>query len=178
MRPLRDGVIADYFVTQGMLEYFITKVAYRIPLRKPSVMISVPYGVTKVERRGVREAALVAVRPRSSSSPNRWPRPSAPGCPWARPPATWSSTSAAAPPRMLVVAMKGIVAAESVRVGGVHLDDAIISYVRKKYNLVIGEPTAEAIKIKIGAAEELDERLEDAACKGATRKPGCRAPSP
>ena len=60
MRPLRDGVIADYFVTQGMLEYFITKVAGRIPLRKPSVMISVPYGVTSVERRAVREAALAA----------------------------------------------------------------------------------------------------------------------
>ena len=60
MRPLRDGVIADYFVTQGMLEYFITKVAGRLPMRKPSVMISVPYGVTSVERRAVREAALAA----------------------------------------------------------------------------------------------------------------------
>jgi rod shape-determining protein MreB len=59
-RPLRDGVIADYFVTQGMLEYFITKVAGRWPMRKPSVMISVPYGVTSVERRAVREAALAA----------------------------------------------------------------------------------------------------------------------
>ena len=92
MRPLRDGVIADYFVTQGMLEYFITKVAGRIPLRKPSVMISVPYGVTSVERRAVREAALAA----GAREVNLIPEPLAASI---GRPATWSLTWGAVPLR-------------------------------------------------------------------------------
>jgi rod shape-determining protein MreB and related proteins len=160
MRPLRDGVIADYFVTQGMLEYFITKVAGRFPLRKPSVMISVPYGVTSVERRAVREAALAA----GAREVNLIPEPLAAaigaGLPVGTPIGNMVVDLGGGSTEAAVVAMNGIVAAESVRVGGVHLDEAIIGYVRKKYNLVIGEPTAEAIKIKIGAALELDDRLE------------------
>jgi rod shape-determining protein MreB and related proteins len=160
MRPLRDGVIADYFVTQGMLEYFITKVSGRFPLRKPSVMISVPYGVTSVERRAVREAALAA----GAREVNLIPEPLAAaigaGLPVGTPIGNMVVDLGGGSTEAAVVAMNGIVAAESVRVGGVHLDEAIIGYVRKKYNLVIGEPTAEAIKIKIGAALELDDRLE------------------
>jgi len=160
MRPLRDGVIADYFVTQGMLEYFITKVAGRFPMRKPSVMISVPYGVTSVERRAVREAALAA----GAREVNLIPEPLAAaigaGLPVGTPTGNMVVDLGGGSTEAAVVAMNGIVCAESVRVGGVHLDEAIISYIRKKYNLVVGEPTAEAIKIKIGAAVELDERLE------------------
>ncbi len=160
MRPLRDGVIADYFVTQGMLEYFITKVAGRVPFRRPSVMISVPYGVTSVERRAVREAALAA----GAREVNLIPEPLAAaigaGLPVGTPTGNMVVDMGGGSTEAAVVSMNGIVAAESVRVAGVHLDEAIISYVRKKYNLVIGEPTAEAIKIKIGAAVELDERLE------------------
>jgi rod shape-determining protein MreB len=160
MRPLRDGVIADYFVTQGMLEYFITKVAGRMPFRRPSVMISVPYGVTSVERRAVREAALAA----GAREVNLIPEPLAAaigaGLPVGTPTGNMVVDMGGGSTEAAVVAMNGIVAAESVRVAGVHLDEAIISYVRKKYNLVIGEPTAEAIKIKIGAAVELDERLD------------------
>ncbi len=160
MRPLREGVIADYFVTQGMLEYFITKVAGRMPLRKPAVMISVPYGVTSVERRAVREAATSAGAREVSLIPEPLAAAIGAGLPVGTPTGNMVVDMGGGSTEAAVVAMNGIVAAESVRVAGVHLDEAIISYIRKKYNLVVGEPTAEAIKIKIGSAVELDEPLE------------------
>jgi rod shape-determining protein MreB and related proteins len=160
MRPLREGVIADYFVTQGMLEYFIGKVTGRFHLRKPVVMISVPYGVTSVERRAVKEAALAA----GSREVHLIPEPLAAaigaGLPVGTPIGNMIVDLGGGSTEAAVVSMNGIVCAESVRVGGVHLDEAIIGYIRKKYNLVIGEPTAEALKIKIGSAIELDDDLE------------------
>lgn len=160
MRPLRDGVIADYFVTEAMLRYFIDKVAGRIRFRKPTVMISVPYGVTSVERRAVREAGLAA----GSREVHLIPEPLAAaigaGLPVGTPSGNLVIDLGGGSTEAAVVAMNGIVCAESVRVAGIHLDEAIISYVRKKFNLIIGEPTAEEIKIKIGAARELKERLE------------------
>jgi rod shape-determining protein MreB len=160
MRPLRDGVIADYFVTQGMLEYFINKVAGRFRLRRPTVMISVPYGVTSVERRAVKEAALAAGAREVHIIPEPLAAAIGAGLPIGTPTGNMVVDLGGGSTEAAVVAMNGIVCAESVRVGGVHLDEAIISYVRKKYNLVIGEPTAEAAKIKIGAAAELDSPLK------------------
>lgn len=160
MRPLRDGVIADYFVTQGMLEYFIAKVAGRLRLRRPVVMISVPYGVTSVERRAVKEAALAAGAREVHLIPEPLAAAIGAGLPIGTPTGNMVVDLGGGSTEAAVVAMNGIVCAESVRVGGVHFDEAIISYIRKKYNLVIGEPTAEAIKIKIGSAMELDEELE------------------
>jgi rod shape-determining protein MreB and related proteins len=160
MRPLRDGVIADYFVTQGMLEYFITKVAGRMRLRRPLVMISVPYGVTSVERRAVKEAALAAGAREVRLIPEPLAAAIGAGLPIGTPTGNMVVDLGGGSTEAAVIAVNGIVCAESVRVGGVHFDEAIISYIRKKYNLVIGEPTAEAIKVKIGAAMELDEQLE------------------
>jgi len=159
MRPLRDGVIADYFVTQGMLEYFISKAAGRFSLRKPILMITVPYGVTSVERRAVREAALAAGAREVHLIPEPLSAAIGAGLPIGTPTGNMVVDLGGGSTEAAVVSMNGIVCAESVRVGGVHLDEAIISYIRKKYNLVIGEPTAEAIKIKIGAAMELDDPL-------------------
>lgn len=160
MRPLRDGVIADYFVTEAMLRYFIEKVAGRFHLRRPIVMISVPYGVTSVERRAVKEAALAA----GSREVHLIPEPLAAaigaGLPVGTPTGNMVVDLGGGSTEAAVVSMNGIVCAESVRVGGVHLDEAIISYIRKKYNLVVGEPTAEEIKVKIGSAVELDDKLE------------------
>lgn len=160
MRPLRDGVIADYFVTRGMLEYFIGKVIGRFHLRKPVVAISVPYGVTSVERRAVREAALAA----GSREVHLIPEPLAAaigaGLPIGTPTGNMVVDLGGGSTEAAVVSMNGIVCAESVRVGGVHLDEALIAYIRKKYNLVIGEPTAESIKIKVGAAIEMEQVLE------------------
>ena len=159
MRPLRDGVIADYFVTQGMLEYFIGRVAGRLRIRKPIVMVTVPYGVTSVERRAVREAALAAGAREVHLIPEPLAAAIGAGLPIGTPTGNMVVDLGGGSTEAAVVAMNGIVSAESVRVGGVHLDEAIISYIRKKYNLVIGEPTAEAIKIKIGSATELDEPM-------------------
>lgn len=160
MRPLRDGVIADYFVTQGMLEYFISKVTGRLRLRKPVVMISVPYGVTSVERRAVREAALAAGAREVHLIPEPLAAAIGAGLPIGTPTGNMVVDLGGGSTEAAVVSMNGIVCAESVRVGGVHLDEAIIAYIRRKYNLVVGEPTAEAIKIKIGAALDLDNPLE------------------
>ena len=160
MRPLRDGVIADYFVTQGMLEYFISKVTGRLRLRKPVVMISVPYGVTSVERRAVREAALAAGAREVRLIPEPLAAAIGAGLPIGTPTGNMVVDLGGGSTEAAVVSMNGIVCAESVRVGGVHLDEAIIAYIRRKYNLVVGEPTAEAIKIKIGSAIDLDEQLE------------------
>jgi len=160
MRPLRDGVIADYFVTQGMLEYFISKVTGRFRLRKPIVMISVPYGVTSVERRAVREAALAAGAREVHLIPEPLAAAIGAGLPIGTPTGNMIVDLGGGSTEAAVVSMNGIVCAESVRVGGVHLDEAIIAYIRRKYNLVIGEPTAEALKIKIGAAIELEDPLE------------------
>lgn len=160
MRPLRDGVIADYFVTQGMLEYFIGKVTGRFHLRRPVVMISVPYGVTSVERRAVREAALAAGAREVHLIPEPLAAAIGAGLPVGTPTGNMVVDMGGGSTEAAVVSMNGIVCAESVRVGGVRLDEAIIAYIRKKYNLVVGEPTAEPIKIKIGAAVPLDERLD------------------
>jgi rod shape-determining protein MreB len=160
MRPLKDGVIADYFVTEAMLRYFIEKVAGRFHLRRPVVMISVPYGVTSVERRAVKEAALAAGARQVHLIPEPLAAAIGAGLPVGTPTGNMIVDLGGGSTEAAVVSMNGIVCAESVRVGGVHLDEAIINYIRKKYNLIIGEPTAEEIKIKIGAARELDERLE------------------
>jgi rod shape-determining protein MreB len=160
MRPLRDGVIADYFVTEAMLRYFIDKVAGRLNLRKPVVMISVPYGVTSVERRAVREAGLAAGAREVHLIPEPLAAAIGAGLPVGTPTGNMIVDMGGGSTEAAVVAMNGVVCAESLRVGGVHLDEAIISYVRKKFSLIIGEPTAEEIKIKIGAARELPERLE------------------
>ncbi len=160
MRPLRDGVIADYFVTEAMLRYFIQRVTGRLNVRKPMVMISVPYGVTSVERRAVREAGLAAGARDVYLIHEPLAAAIGAGLPVGTPTGNMVVDMGGGSTEAAVVSMNGIVCAESVRVGGVHLDEAIVSFIRKKYNLVVGEPTAEAIKIKVGAATELKERLE------------------
>lgn len=161
MRPLRDGVIADYFVTEAMLRYFIEKVTGSFfRFRRPIVMVTVPYGVTSVERRAVREAALAAGAREVKLIPEPLASSIGAGLPIGTPTGNMVVDMGGGSTEAAVVAMNGIVCAESVRVAGVHLDEAIISYIRRKYNLIVGEPTAEAIKIKIGSALPLDEQLE------------------
>ncbi|MCB8961918.1 MAG: rod shape-determining protein [Ardenticatenales bacterium] len=160
MRPLQNGVIADYFVTEGMLRYFLDKVTGRFSFRRPIVMITVPYGVTSVERRAVREAALTAGAREVHLIAEPLAAAIGAGLPVGTPTGNMVVDLGGGSTEAAVVAMNGIVCAESVRVGGIHLDEAIISYIRKRYNLIIGEPTAEEIKIKIGAAIEPEERLE------------------
>jgi rod shape-determining protein MreB len=159
MRPLRDGVIADYEVTEAMLRYFINKVAGPVRLFKPRVMVSVPYGVTSVESRAVREAALQAGAREAYLIPEPLAAAIGAGLPVGTPTGNMVVNMGGGASEAAVIAMNGIVCADSVRIAGVRFDEAIISYVRKKYNLMIGEPTAEQIKIQIGSALTLDNEL-------------------
>ncbi len=160
MRPLRDGVIADYLVTQKLLGYVIAKVCGPLRLFRPRVIITVPYGVTSVESRAVHEATLEAGAREVFLIPEPLAGAIGADLPVSTPTGNMVVGLGGGASQAAVVSMSGIVAAHTVRVGGMKLDEAIISYIRKKYGLVIGDPTAEDIKIQIGAAYPLDEELE------------------
>ena len=159
MRPLRDGVIADYRVTEAMLHYFIRKACGRTPFR-PQVMISVPVGVTSVESRAVHEAALQAGGKEVYLIPEPLAAAYGAGMPIGTPTGNMVVDIGGGASEAAVISMNEIVVADAVRFGGVRTDEAIISYIRKKYNLLIGAPTAEEIKIAIGSALPLDEELQ------------------
>lgn len=159
VRPLRDGVIADYLVTERMLYYFLRKAGGVSRLLRPRVMISVPYGVTSVERRAVREAALDAGAGRAHLIPEPIAAALGAGLPIDTPSGNMVVDLGGGASEAAVISMNGIVVANSVRIGGVRLDETIAAYVRRKYNLLIGEPTAEEIKIRIGCALPLDDSL-------------------
>jgi len=159
LRPMRDGVIADYRVTERMLEYFIRKAAGRFRFVKPRVMISVPYGVTSVERRAVREAALEAGAGRAHLIPEPLAGALGAGLAVGNPSGSMVVDMGGGTSEAAVIAVNGIVVANSVRVGGLRMDEAIAAYIRRKHNLIIGQPTAEEIKIRIGAALPLEEEM-------------------
>jgi rod shape-determining protein MreB and related proteins len=159
MRPMRDGVIADYEVTEAMLRYFVDKAMGGLRLFKPTLMMTVPYGVTSVERRAVHEAAMQAGAREARLIPEPLASALGAGLPVDTPSGNLVINLGGGTSEAAVVAMNGIVAAASERVGGVRLDEAIMNYVRKKYNLVIGEMTAELTKINIGAAADIGEDL-------------------
>src|SRR5690554_4967 len=159
LRPLRDGVIADYEVTEAMLRYFFRKVTGRLQFRGPEVMLSVPYGVTSVEKRAVHEAAVRAGAREAYLLPEPLLAALGAGLPISTPAGNMVFNLGGGASEAAVLAMNGIVVAESVRMGGMRLDEAIVNYIRRKYSLVIGDPTAESIKIQIGAAVDIGEEL-------------------
>jgi rod shape-determining protein MreB len=159
MRPLRDGVIADYEVTQQLLAYVIRKVSGPFPLFRPHVVITVPWGVTSVESRAVQEATLQAGAREVFLIPEPLAGAIGADLPVATPTGNMLVDLGGGASEAAVVSMNGIVSAHAVRIGGMKLDDAIVSYIRKKYGLVIGDLTAEEIKIQIGSAYPLDEEL-------------------
>lgn len=156
-RPMREGVIADFELTMRMLRIFVEKVCGPARLFKPRVMITVPYGVTSVESRAVHEAALQA----GSREVHLIQEPLAAaigvGLPIATPSGNLIVVLGGGVVQAAVLAMSGLVVADTVRVGGTKLDEAIAGYVRKKYGLVISSRTAEETKIRIGAAIPQDE---------------------
>jgi len=161
IRPMRDGVIADYLITEAMLRYFIQQVIGRFNLIKPEVMVCIPAGVTSVEQRAVRDAAEQAGGRRPV---HLVPEPLAAAI-GARIPVNSPSGNMVVDigggrTEAAVISMYGIVVSESVRVAGDRLDDAIVQYVKRRYNLVIGERTAEEMKTQIGAAVPLDTDLK------------------
>ncbi len=152
IRPLQNGVIADYEVTEQMLAYFFSKVAGRMRLFRPTVMMSVPWGVTSVERRAVLEAALAAGARQAYLIAEPLAAAIGAGLPVATPAGDMVINIGGGITEAAIITMNNIVRAESGRVGGLRLDEGIINYVRRKYNLTIGQPTAESVKIQVGAA--------------------------
>jgi rod shape-determining protein MreB len=157
MRPMRDGVIADFEVTQRMLGHFIELVCGSTRLFKPRVMITVPHGVTSVESRAVHEAAMQAGSREVILIQEPLAAAIGTGLPIATPSGNMVVVLGGGVTSAAVLAMSGVVAADAVRVGGTKLDDALVSYVRKKHGLVIGSRTAEDVKLQIGSAIPVDE---------------------
>jgi rod shape-determining protein MreB len=157
MRPLRNGVIADYQVAETMLRYVLQKVCGSLRVFPPQIMITVPDGITSVERRAVHEAAMQAAK--RDVFLIQQPLAGALGIdlPIGTPSGNMILCLGGGTTQAAVMAMYGIVAGETLRVGGMHLDDAIVAYVRRKYGLIVGQQTAEQVKIKIGAAVPQDE---------------------
>lgn len=158
-RPLRDGVIADYVVTEAMLRYFIEKVAGRLRLFKPLIAISVPVGVTSVESRAVHDAAIQAGGREAYLIPEPLAAALGAGMPVNTPTGNLVVDIGGGTSEAAVISMNGIVEFASVRVGGNRIDETIIGYVKRKYNLMIGEKTAEDVKIKIGSALPVEEEI-------------------
>jgi rod shape-determining protein MreB len=159
VRPMRNGVIADYDITEAMLKYFIKKAHSRLRLSKPEVMICIPAGVTTVEMRAVREAALAAGARHAYLI--REPLAAAIGAniPTAQPSGNLIVDIGGGTTEVAVISLNDIVVSTSVRVGGNKFDEAIAAYVKRKYNVLIGERTAESIKIEIGSALPLARPL-------------------
>jgi len=156
-RPLRDGVIADFEVTHRMLGHFIEKVCGPARLFKPRAMVTVPLGVTSVERRAVHEATLQAGCREVVLIQEPLAAAIGVGLPIATPSGNMVVDLGGGVTQAAVIAMSGIVASNATRIGGIKLDAAISSYVKKKYGLIIGPRTAEEAKIRIGAAIPQDD---------------------
>jgi len=159
-RPMLGGVIADYVVTEAMLRYFISKVCGRFRLFRPEVMISVPVGVTSVESRAVRDAAVQAGSRVAYLVPEPLAAALGADMPIHTPTGNMIVNIGGGVSEAAVLAVNGIVVWNSVRVGGIKFDEAIGAYIRRKYNLLIGDQTAEEIKIQIGSALPLEEELK------------------
>jgi rod shape-determining protein MreB len=159
VRPLKDGVIADFVVTEGMLHHFIDKVQGRQRLFKPEVMICVPSGVTSVERRAVTEAAISAGARQAWLIDEPLAAAIGAGLPIAEPRGHAVCDIGGGTTEIAVISLSGIVVAHSVRLGGNRLDEAIMTHLKKHHDLLIGERTAEDIKLGIGAALPLDVPL-------------------
>jgi rod shape-determining protein MreB and related proteins len=159
VRPMRHGVIAEFEVTETLLSYLTKKVCGPMRVFRPRMMITVPYGVTSVEGRAVHEAGIGA----GSREVFLVPQPLAAALgvdlPIATPSGNMIISLGGGVNQIAVVSLNGIVAGEAARTGGVDLDEAIVSYIRKRFGVVIGLPTAELLKIKIGAATPQEQQL-------------------
>lgn len=161
-RPLRNGVIADYEITETLLSYMLQRVSGSLRVFRPRVMISVPYGVTSVERRAVFEAVMEAGAREATLIQQSLAAALGIDLPIGSPSGNMVICLGGGCTEASIMAMYSIVAADTLRKGGLDLDDAIVNYVRRKYGVVIGQITAEQLKFKIGAAvpQETENTLE------------------
>ena len=157
IRPLKDGVIADFDVTEKMLRYFIQKVHKRRVLAKPRVVICVPSGITGFEQRAVEEAAIAAGARAAYIIEEPMAAAIGAGLPVHEPAGNMVVDIGGGTTEVAVISLGGIVTALSIRIGGDELDEAIIAYIKKEYSLALGERTAEEIKMAIGSAFPLPD---------------------
>ncbi|NMC43793.1 MAG: rod shape-determining protein [candidate division Zixibacteria bacterium] len=159
IRPLRDGVIADFEITEKLLSDFIKRVVRHKYLMKPRIVISVPSGITEVEKRAVRDSAENAGAREVYLIQEPMAAAIGVGLPVSQPSGTMVIDIGGGTSEIAVIALNGIVSCTSIRVAGDEMNEAIIMYLRKNYNLLIGELTAEDLKINIGSAFKLEQEL-------------------
>ena len=159
IRPMKDGVIADFEVTERMLDYFIKKAHGRSLFVRPKIVISVPSDITQVEKRAVKDSALQAGANEVFIVEQAMAAAIGAGLPITEPTGNMIVDIGGGTTDVAVISLAGIVYSKSVRVASNEMDEAIIQYIKRKYNLLIGERTAEAIKIEIGSAYPLDEPI-------------------
>jgi len=164
-RPMREGVIADYQITEAMLRYFIGKVIGRMQIFKPDVMICVPAGCTQVERRAALDATLSAGAAHAYLIDEPLAAAIGAGIPVSAPSGHMIVDIGGGSSEAAVISLGGVVVHKSVRVAGNRIDEAIQDYLKKKHNLVIGDQTAEEIKIKIGSAVKTNKAKDQKTSK-------------
>jgi rod shape-determining protein MreB len=157
IRPMKEGVIADFEVTEAMLRHFIRKVHNRRTLLRPRIIVAVPSGITQVEKRAVRESAESAGAREVYLIEEPMAAAIGAGLPITEPTSNMVVDIGGGTTEVAVISLAGIVFSKSVRVGGDKFDEAILQYVKRKYNLLIGERTAEVIKTTIGTAYPQDD---------------------
>jgi len=157
IRPLKDGVIADFEITEAMLRYFIQKIHNRKTLVRPRIIICVPFGITEVEKRAVKESAESAGAREVYLIEEPMAAAIGAGLPITEPTGNMIVDIGGGTTEVAVISLAGVVFSKSVRVGGDKMDEAISQYIKRKYNLLVGERTAELIKITIGSAYPAQE---------------------
>jgi rod shape-determining protein MreB len=160
IRPMKDGVIADFDITQKMLSYFIRKVHNSRRLVRPRIIICVPTGITQVEKRAVKESAENAGAREVYLIEEPMAAAIGANLPITEPTSNMVVDIGGGTTEVAVISLSGVVYSKSVRVGGDKMDEAIMQHVKRKYNMLIGESTAEQIKIKAGSAYPCDEEVE------------------
>ncbi len=159
IKPMKDGVIADFDVTEEMLKHFIKKAHNRNLLLRPRIVICIPSEITQVEKRAVRESALRAKASEVYLVEEAMAAAIGAGMPITEPSGNMVVDIGGGTSDIAVISLSGIVYSRSVRVAGNEMDESIIQYIKRKHNLLIGERTAEQVKMKIGSAAPLEERL-------------------
>jgi rod shape-determining protein MreB len=159
IRPMKDGVIADFEITEKMLSHFIRKAHNRNTMVRPRIIIGIPSEVTQVEKRAVKDSALKAKASEVYLVDQAMAAAIGAGLPITEPSGNMVVDIGGGTTDIAVISLAGIVYSKSVRVAGNEMDEAVISYIKKKYNLLIGERTAEQIKLEIGSAFPLDEPM-------------------
>src|ERR1700689_3877725 len=160
VRPLRDGVIADFEITEKMLRYFIARAHSRRTLVKPRIIICVPFGITEVEKRAVKESAESAGAREVYLIEEPMAAAIGAGLPITEPSGNMIVDIGGGTTEAAVISLGGIVVSQSLRVGGDEMDEAIITHIKREYKLLIGQQTAEEIKLEVGSAFALKEEVQ------------------